>query len=38
VFDAGRLVQLGAHDELLADAGGRYRELWEAQASHYREA
>jgi len=38
VFDTGRLVQLGAHDELLADTGGRYRELWEAQASHYREA
>ena len=37
VFDGGRLVQLGTHDELLADADGRYHELWEAQASHYRE-
>jgi len=37
VFDGGRLVQLGTHDGLVADAGGRYYELWEAQASHYRE-
>ena len=37
VFDSGRLVQLGAHEELLGDTGGRYYELWEAQASHYRD-
>lgn len=37
VFDEGRLVQLGTHDELLTDVNGRYRELWEAQASHYRD-
>lgn len=37
VFDEGRLVQLGSHDELLADVNGRYYELWEAQARHYRE-
>ena len=37
VFDGGTLVQLGTHDELLADTGGRYHELWEAQASHYRD-
>ena len=37
VFDSGALVQLGSHEELLADQSGRYHELWEAQASHYRE-
>ena len=37
VFDGGRLLQLGTHDGLLGDAGGRYYELWEAQASHYRD-
>jgi len=35
VFDNGTLFQLGTHEELLSDADGRYRELWEAQASHY---
>ena len=35
VFDGGRLVQYGSHDDLLADEGGRYRELWDAQARHY---
>ena len=38
VFDDGRLIQLGTHDELLADTNGRYHELWMAQASHYRQA
>ena len=37
VFDGGRLIQRGDHDTLLADTSGRYHELWEAQASHYRE-
>lgn len=37
VFDGGSLVQLGTHDGLLTDTRGRYHELWEAQASHYRE-
>ena len=30
VFDKGRIVQLGTHEELLADAGGKYYELWNA--------
>jgi len=37
VFDEGRLIQLGSHEALLEDTDGRYHELWEAQASHYRE-
>lgn len=35
VFDQGRLVQRGSHEELLGQAGGKYRELWTAQAQHY---
>lgn len=35
VFDQGRIVQLGTHEELLADEGGRYYELWQAQAQYY---
>ena len=37
VFEGGKLIQLGTHDSLLTDTSGRYFELWEAQASHYRE-
>ena len=37
VFDGGSLAQLGTHEGLLADVKGRYYELWEAQASHYRD-
>ena len=35
VFDEGRIVQVGTHDELLADKGGKYYELWHAQAQYY---
>ncbi len=35
VFDRGRIVQKGTHGELLRDAGGKYRELWDAQAQYY---
>lgn len=35
VFDAGRLVQQGAHAALLADAQGEYAQLWNAQAQYY---
>jgi ATP-binding cassette subfamily B protein len=37
VFDSGKLIQFGTHDELLDDVFGHYHELWEAQASHYRD-
>ena len=36
VFDAGRLVQQGAHEALLADESGEYAQLWNAQAQYYR--
>lgn len=35
VFDQGRLIQMGSHDELLADEQGRYYALWHAQAQYY---
>ena len=35
VFDAGRIVSRGSHEELYAQTGGKYRELWDAQAQYY---
>lgn len=35
VFDNGQIVQLGSHEELAADAGGKYHGLWNAQAQYY---
>lgn len=37
VFHEGELVQFGNHEELLADTGGKYYELWSAQAQYYGE-
>lgn len=37
VFDGGRVVQFGTHDELVADENGKYHELWHAQAQYYTE-
>ncbi|MCQ2446597.1 MAG: ABC transporter ATP-binding protein/permease, partial [Clostridia bacterium] len=37
VLDEGKLVQLGTHEELLADTEGKYAELWNAQAQYYKE-
>jgi len=35
IFDQGRVIESGAHDELLA-LGGRYAEMYEIQAKAYR--
>lgn len=35
VFDNGRIVQHGSHEELLSDVNGKYHELWNAQAQYY---
>ena len=35
VFDNGRMVQQGTHDSLVAEAGGKYQTLWDAQAQYY---
>lgn len=35
VFDQGQIIQQGSHDVLLADTGGKYAQLWNAQAQYY---
>ena len=35
VFNDGKIVQRGNHDQLLADQNGKYHELWFAQAQYY---
>jgi ATP-binding cassette subfamily B protein len=35
VFDEGRLIQRGSHNDLIADERGKYYELWNAQAQYY---
>ena len=34
VFEDGGIVEQGTHDDLI-DAGGKYKELWYAQAQYY---
>jgi len=35
VFHEGQIIQTGAHETLIEDTGGKYYELWNAQAQHY---
>lgn len=35
VFDKGRMIQRGNHEELLKDTAGKYYEMWNAQAKYY---
>jgi len=35
VFDGGKIVQFGSHNDLLENRNGKYFELWNAQAKHY---
>jgi ATP-binding cassette subfamily B protein len=35
VFEKGSLIQHGSHSTLLAETGGMYRTLWDAQAQYY---
>ena len=35
VFDEGKIVEHGTHDELVANANGVYRMMWEAQSQYY---
>ncbi len=37
VFHEGEIIQQGSHAELLADWGGKYYALWNAQAQYYTE-
>ena len=36
VFHEGRLIQRGSHEQLLADGGNKYAQLWNAQAQYYK--
>lgn len=38
VFEKGCVVQHGSHEALVADTGGKYYELWNAQAQYYVDA
>lgn len=35
VFHEGELIQMGTHEQLLAEKAGKYCELWNAQARYY---
>ena len=35
VFHQGTVIQQGTHSELVADEGGEYYTLWNAQAQYY---
>lgn len=35
VFHEGKIIQNGTHNELVSATGGKYRELWDAQAQYY---
>lgn len=35
VFDKGKIIQEGTHEELLENPNGKYSELWNAQAHYY---
>lgn len=35
VFEEGKVVQQGSHEELVKDTKGEYHVLWEAQAKLY---
>ena len=37
MFHEGAVIQQGSHAELLADRGGKYYALWNAQAQYYTE-
>lgn len=35
VFDRGKIIQQGSHDDLVKDKNGKYYKLWQAQAQYY---
>lgn len=35
VFDGGRIIQAGSHEELMQKEEGLYHQLWQAQAQYY---
>ena len=37
VFHEGELIQLGSHEELIANETGKYYTMWQAQTQYYNE-
>lgn len=37
MFESGRVIESGTHDELVANTNGKYYEIWHAQAQYYAE-
>ena len=37
MFESGKIVESGTHDELVANTGGKYYGIWHAQAQYYTE-
>ena len=37
MFESGKVIESGTHDELVANTGGKYYEIWHAQAQYYTE-
>ena len=37
MFESGRVIESGTHDELVANTNGKYYEIWHAQAQYYDE-
>ena len=35
MFSEGSVVEQGTHEDLLSNEGGKYHELWFAQAQYY---
>ncbi len=35
MFESGRVIESGSHDELVANEKGKYYEIWHAQAQYY---
>ena len=35
VFHEGQMIQRGSHEQLLAETGSKYCEMWNAQAQYY---
>lgn len=35
VFDKGKVIQFGSHEELMKDINGKYYKLWSTQAQYY---
>ncbi len=37
MFESGKIIESGTHDELVANTNGKYYEIWHAQAQYYTE-